>query len=55
MGGKRAVGKSGVLETGNSTVAQRHIAHERLKVVWWGWDIGDTGAGKGLMAEPSCW
>ena len=33
MSGERAVGKSGLLETRNSLDTQRHIAHERLRVV----------------------
>lgn len=45
MGEERAVGKRGVLETRNSLVTQRHVAHERLEVVWEGWDIADAGAG----------
>lgn len=53
MGGERAMGKSGVLEIRNSLVTQRHVTHERLEVVWEGWDIGDVGAGGDLAPSTS--
>lgn len=53
MGGERAMGKSGILETRNSLVTQRHIVHERLEVVWWGCDIGDAAVGVGPAPSTS--